>query len=335
MAVNPGDLRVLGDEIDGNLGCALASGDLNGDGYGDLVIAARSAGGAPDSLAGEAYVIFGTLDPTGIVDLSAGAEDVRILGADPMGYLGSSLCVLDFDGDGFCDLALGAKAVDGPPGPNSGEVYLLLGGSDWPAVLDLSAGEEDVRVLASDPGDYTGYALASGDLNGDGFDDLLISAPMADPHARIDGGEVFMILGRPDPPDAVNLAALEEDVRILGAGDGFFTGWSLSCSDLNGDAYDDLIIGCKFADRAYAVFGAPSLPDTVELAQSEEDVLFLGEEGSYFGERVATGDLNGDGFSDLWVGAPRSDPGGRMRAGSVFGLLGARTLPSVADVMGG
>ena len=94
-----------------------------------------------------------------------------------------------------------------------------------PDTVDLDKGEEDVRILSDDVGDEFGKAVASGDINGDGYDDLIIGAHYADPHDSVRAGETYLIYGSARLPANVDLAAGREDVRILGD-DGYdYSGW--------------------------------------------------------------------------------------------------------------
>ena len=290
-------------------GISLSSCDFNGDGWTDLVIGANTndAGG---SAAGRVYVYLGADNDT--------IPDLILTGPTPGGHFG--WCVRgigDFNNDGYEDIAVGAH-FDSEFNTRSGKAYVFLGSDSLDSEWDLLLVETsyDARF---------GYSIAGGDFNGDGYADLAIGAPNAN-----DKGMVKIFFGGSSLDDSC-------DYVVYGEGTYDFFGSAIAMEgDLNGDGYDDLVIGAYGynnlgalnAGRVYVYFGSSS-PDTVP------DLIITGEYANdYLGASVSTGgDLDGDGFDDLYVGSYGSDIGDSSEVGKVFVFMGGPTMDAVADLV--
>ncbi|MFB0517902.1 MAG: FG-GAP repeat protein, partial [Acidobacteriota bacterium] len=174
-------------------GCAVASGDVNGDGYDDLIIGAWGA----SSGAGETYVIFGASSPPTEIDLSTTSANITVCGDYWGDYSGYAVASGDVNGDGYDDIIIGAYRADPVSGrDNAGETYVIFGSSpSSPVTIDLSTTPADITVCGDYWGDYSGYAVASGDVDADGYDDLIIGVPLASPGGRTYAGETYLIAG--------------------------------------------------------------------------------------------------------------------------------------------
>ncbi|MBW1744748.1 MAG: FG-GAP repeat protein [Deltaproteobacteria bacterium] len=185
------------------------------------------------------YVLFGTPSFLAHVDLNSTPADMTIHGDDAQDYFGSSLASGDLNGDGIDDLATGAWAADTAGKSASGRVYIFYGSSSFttPLTIDLDSASADVTLNGPSTGGYFGYALATGDVNGDGIMDLLIGAYGTDLMA----GRVYVVYGK------VPLGSTF-DIEISGANAYDKSGVALASGNLNGDKPDDIIWGALGAD---------------------------------------------------------------------------------------
>jgi hypothetical protein len=188
-----------------NSGISVSSaGDANGDGAADLIIGANYAD-PNGSFSGETYVVFGGagVGAGGALEISSlnGANGFVINGIDAYDYSGRSVSGAgDVNGDGAADLIIGANKAD-PNGTASGESYVVFGGAGVGAggVLELSSlnGANGFVLNGIDASDFSGSSVSgAGDVNGDGVDDLIIGAQLADPNGNF-SGESYVVFGRP------------------------------------------------------------------------------------------------------------------------------------------
>ncbi|RMG35429.1 MAG: hypothetical protein D6725_12575, partial [Planctomycetota bacterium] len=206
--------RLDGIDPDDRAGFSVSdAGDINGDGFGDLIIGAPTA----NSAAGEAYIVFGKSGGfASAIDLGSldGSNGFR-LDAGSGQRLGASVSSAgDVNGDGFDDLIVGVYLTTVGGNPYAGTTYVLFGksGSFTSAVnLGTLDGTDGFRLDGIDAFDQSGAAVsAAGDVNGDGFDDLIIGAPDGDPNTNTSAGETYVVFGKSGGfGSAIDLGALD------------------------------------------------------------------------------------------------------------------------------
>src|SRR5688572_4464785 len=245
-----------------------SAGDVNGDGFADLIVGAvfaESAGGADKE--GESYVVFGKASWAGTPSLDLvtldGTNGFRLIGIDAIDFSGSSVSSAgDVNGDGLDDVIVGAPVAESDGGPTfEGESYVVFGKASWAGVpsLDLATlnGTNGFRLIGVDEYDRSGRSVSSaGDVNGDGFDDLIVGAPYADSGGgTIAEGASYVVFGKANwaATPSLDLAALDgtNGFRLIGIDATDLSGNAVSSAgDVNGDGLDDLIVGAYSAESA-------------------------------------------------------------------------------------
>ncbi len=338
----PGDL--LGSSVSG-------AGDVDGDGFDDLVVGAifTDPGGLTD--VGSAFVYSG----------SDGAPIWQFDGVTAGGRFGLSVSGAgDVNGDGFADVIVGAPYTNSAfaySGFDGSLIWQFSGVADWLGYSVSGAGDVDgdgfddliIGAIFANPGglasagsafvysgfdgtsiwqfdgagesDYLGFSVSgAGDADDDGFDDLIVGAIYADPGGLVDAGSAFVHSGF--------------DGSLIWQFDGATPGGNLGYSvsdagDVNRDGFDDLIVSA-----VYSALGAGS----AFVHSGFDGSLTWRFDGTTPNERMGfsssgAGDVNGNGFDDVIVGAILADPGGVVDAGSAFVFgLSPFLLPTTLEV---
>jgi hypothetical protein len=297
---------------------ALITGDFNGDGYDDLVHANPGPGMSTWVYAG---------GPTG---LTAWRSLFHGDGA------GAALAVGDFNGDGVDDLVLGQPDL---PGADRGRVLFhpgAAGGFDSAPALTLDQDSPDVLGVGED-GDRWGIALSAGDVDGDGFDDLVVGVPFEDLNGVVDAGWVSVLRGGPAGPSAAGMVGFGFDLpalpHLMIASEHF--GHAVVACDVDGDGRaevaasapgwwtDQLYRGADGGGRVLLFPAAGALLDLTAPVVIDHPAAGLPNyTGQRLGEHLGCADLNADGYGDLLVGSPMAHTALNVHTGELLVYLG-------------
>ena len=348
------DFWIAGENVDDNLGRDVVSGDLNGDGYDDLAVSASGASPNERTGAGIVYVFFGshTFLNKNNVDLSIAEADVKILGALADDELGMSLGVGNIMNNGRKSLLIGAPYRSA----SNGAVFVITFPSDFygPQILDLASptGSQSIVTIIGNSGDYIGRAVGAGDMNGDGFDEIMIGG-----HYFFTNGVGYVVKnsGSYTNEQTINLSSSSNYHWKMTAAESLdLLGDSVLGADINGDSKADFIIGAAFAGsiagndstgRVYVMFGTSSLPTGVTVGANSATLIIRGRldtsdsnptsaDYDNFGGALASGDVNADGIKDLIIGASDDeiDRDGAEAIGMTYVVYGRASFPSLINL---
>jgi|WetSurSiteA1Bulk_404760.scaffolds.fasta_scaffold01023_4 hypothetical protein len=292
------DVTMTGETTISYFGYSLSSaGDVNGDGFDDVVVGAYRYG----SSMGRSYIYFGGTTMNNIADVTLSGE------ADSQfGYAVSAAG--DLNEDGYDDVVVGANKYS----TSTGRAYIYYGSDNMDNIADDTlTGEANNNQFGCD-------VSSTGDVNGDGHDDIVIGAL----NYNLGAGRAYIYYG------GGNLANTA-DAILDGESSGIYFGINVSAAgDVNDDGYDDVAVGASGYNtntgRVYIFFGGNSMETTA-------DVTFTGEaSGSFFGYSLsAPGDINNDGYGDVMVGAYRYN----STTGRVYVYHGGSSMDNTADII--
>lgn len=289
---------------------AGGAGDINGDGYGDVIVGSPGNGTYPSNIQGYAYAFYGS--STGL----SLTPNWTVTNEQPLSRFGGSVGTAgDVNGDGYADVLVSAHWYDGGAGFAQGKAYLYYGNA---AGLSLTP-NWTAQGCPQSSCDFGTPVRTAGDINGDGYADVIIGLWLYD-NGQASEGAAFVYYG-----SAAGLSANPDwqmEGNQVSSGFGGAVG---TAGDVNGDGYADILIGAYGYDngqndegRVFVYHGSPAgLSTTANWTQEGQQA------GAGFGHGVDTaGDVNGDGYADVIVGAPQYD-NGQIDEGRAYVYLGS------------
>jgi hypothetical protein len=306
LSLNPG-WTAESNQVGAEFGVSVASaGDVNGDGYSDVVVGARMFDNGHVG-EGRAFLYLGSASGLSQIPAWTGETD------QPSAQIAWVSGAGDVNGDGYSDVMMSSVFFDGGEA-DEGRAFLYLGRASGltKAPTGTVMGNQAYAQFAS-------VVSSAGDVNGDGYSDVVGGAPFFD-NGQSDEGRAFLYLGSSSSFSPTPVWTAESNQ----AGASF--GWSVaSAGDVNGDGYSDVVVGApNFANgepnegRAFLFLGSASGLSSTPVWTAESN-----RAGAWFGWNVAgAGDVNGDGYSDVVVGAPNF-ANGEPNEGRAFLFLGS------------
>lgn len=322
-------VKLIGEVANDQFGYSVSSGDVNNDGYDDVIAGAigdDTGGGS----AGAAYIFFGS--PSLAASIDASLANVKLIGEAAGDNLGASVFTGYINNDAFADALVGASGED-TGGSAAGAAYVFFGSNALASSIDASLA--NVKLIGEDANDVLGIAVSTGDVNNDGFADMIVGAT-GDDTGGSNAGATYLFYG--SNALAASIDASAANVKLIGETAGDDLGVSVSAGDINNDGFYDVIVGAQLentggedAGAAYIFYGATSLAASIDASLANVkligDLTFDNLGVSVYG----FADINNDGFDDMIAGATGNDAGGSA-AGAAYVILGSGSLTSSIDV---
>jgi len=317
------DYRLLAEAANDQLGYGVAGvGDLDNDGFDDMAIGARFSDRASLD-AGAVWIVFGSTPPFGTRQIVVNGSASAAAG------FGHSVAGGDFNGDGFYDLAVGAPFDSASPQKiQSGKVQIFFGSADPNAAFATPDPDTVITLIGESANNQFGWSIDSaGDVNNDGYDDLIVGARWFGSFPDSSRGQAYIYFGG-DPMDDT------ADLILTGENKDDWLGYSVAgAGNVNGDLFDDVIISAPFypaasaSGRCYILYGGNSMDNIPDI------ILDGSTLGNQFGWSVDGGiDINNDTFDDVIVGARFNDCAA-PDSGATSIYYGGTTMDNQPDIL--
>jgi len=324
------DVTIYGPYEEDRMGWSMEPlGDVNSDGYGDLITLTQ--GWSVIGWAG--FLVEGGNTLPAAIDL-LGASTERSVFLPDTNRIGS---VGDINGDGFDDYAVADVGYDLEEVFDVGQAFIGFGTqADSPEIDWSEIDRPGIKVIGHQSREWLGNRIRrAGDFNGDGFGDVLIQGWQ---NRSRNIREMIVLFGGGDLPQELSTEDLGGHGVILTSAFSLDKlGESLApVGDVNGDGLDDVLIGADAnppgEDRAYLVYGSKDFPPLLNIGQLGARGVILTGSGEQFAVDVSgVGDINRDGYADFMVAAPGRDSRGLRNSGAVHIIFGATDLPPRLD----
>lgn len=291
---NTVDLTLTGELINSYFGNAVSgAGDVNNDGFDDIFIGAYGYNNSN----GRSYIYLGATNMDNSIDVTMNGEKINSEYAYSVSGAG------DVNNDGYDDIIVGSRGYN----RYQGRAYLYFGGSVFDNVADVIMTGGDVNY------NFGGSVAAAGDVNNDGFDDVIVGSSLSKGSGRAHiyfGGNTM-----DNVADVTMIGETSFGISVSGAG------------DVNNDGFDDVIIGANqynnWQGRAYLFLGGVTMDNIVDVTMT--GIASINDFGSTVSD---AGDVNGDGYDDVIVGTNKTNGS----AGYAYIYLGGSIMDNIADV---